>query len=129
MSTRVRLLATIGGYPDGHEEVRWRRGRLWHRPDEYDEYVASVVPTTQEWEAFWATIDQIGVWQWQSRYDNPDILDGIQWTLELMNGCRRVKCFGSNSYPGGSDIEHAQPFQQLLEAIGALVRRPFGKRN
>src|SRR6185436_688723 len=110
MSASNRLLVTIGGFPHGHEEVRWRRGRLWYRPDEYDEYVVSLVPTVQEWEAFWAAIDQIGVWQWQSRYDNPDILDGTQWTLELTNGSRRVKCFGSNSFPGGSDREHARPF-------------------
>jgi hypothetical protein len=128
-SARIRLLASIGGFPHGHEEVRWRRGRLWYRPSEYVENHVSVVPTVQDWEAFWSAIDRIGVWQWQPRYDDPDILDGTQWTLELMNGPRRVKSFGSNSYPGGTDRGHAQPFEQLLDAIGALVRQPFGKHR
>lgn len=117
MSAPTRFVATIGGFGGPHYEVRWFRHKLRYRTDESQ---ASVVPSVSDWETFWAALGKIGVWSWQASYDDPEICDGTQWEIEidLGDGSHRVRCTGSNRYP--------RSFQQFLEAVGALVRQPFG---
>ena len=123
LSLPTKFMVSIGGFGSPHHEVRWRRGRLRCRADDSQ---TTVTPSAQEWEAFWAAMDQIGVWEWQRVYDDGQTLDGCQWELDLSNGEQSVKCFGSNQFPGGDDREAAKPFQSFLAAVGALVQRPFG---
>lgn len=111
----VRLVVTIGGFGGPHHEVRWQRGKLWYRTDES---TVPVVPSADEWERFWTAIDHIGVWSWEARYDDLDVCDGTQWEIDIRQGSRRVRCFGSNAYP--------EPFQEFLAAVKALVRQPIG---
>jgi hypothetical protein len=119
----ARFVVTIGGFGGPHYEVRLRRGRLWYRTDDLQ---AKVAPSVQEWAVFWTALDRIGVWGWRSRYNNADILDGTQWSVEITNGTLSVKCTGSNLYPCGQDQEYGLPFQQFLDAISTLVGQPFG---
>jgi hypothetical protein len=124
----ARFVVTIGGFAAPHYEVRWIGRRLRYRNYEigsHDSH-AKVVPTAQQWQEFWASMDRIGVWDWQQRYDNPYVVDGIQWEIDLSDGVRRVRCFGSNKYPGGRNLERGRPFRQFLAAVEALVRQPFG---
>lgn len=44
-------------------------------------------------------LDEIGVRDWNKQYVDPDVLDGIQWELELDD----LKCSGSNAVPRGFD--------------------------
>lgn len=115
ISAPTRFVATIGGFGGQHYEVRWFRRKLRYRTDESQ---ASVVPSVSDWETFWAALDKIGVWSWQARYDDLETCDGTQWEIDLSDGSRSVRCSGSNRYP--------RSFQQFLEAVGALVRHPFG---
>lgn len=123
--TRIptRLTITIGGFHGPHYEVRLERGRLRVR---LEDVMLTVTPSAQEWEAFWAAMEQIGVWRWQHVYDDGQTLDGCQWKIDLRNGEQSVKCFGSNKFPGSDDRETAKPFQSFLAAVSALVQRPFG---
>lgn len=125
--TPTRFVVTIGGFFCGHAEVRWRRGKLWYRHDRVDGSEVSVVPSAHEWETFWSAMDRISVWGWRRSYDNPDMLDGTQWSVEISDGVRRVRSFGSNLYPGGDNRETAVSFREFLEAVGVLLGRPLGR--
>lgn len=125
-SAPIRLVATIGGFFDGHCEVRWRRGKLWYRHDHVDGSQVSVIPSAAAWERFWASLDQVGIWNWEAHYDDLETCDGEQWSININDGSRSVRSSGSNAYPGGANREHARPFQEFLEAVGALVGQPFG---
>lgn len=118
MSVPTKFLVTIGGFGGPHHEVRWFRRKLRYRSDESQ---TSVVPSGPGWNTFWATLDKIGVWSWQARYDDPEICDGTQWEVEIDfgDGSHHVRCTGSNRYP--------ELFQQFLEAVEALVGQPFGR--
>lgn len=118
----VRLAFTIGGFTGTNQEVQWRRGQLWYG---LDGSRVKVTPSTEDWETFWATLDRIGVWSWEPVYNDPEIMDGCQWALQLRHGSRQVKSFGSNAYPGGNELAQARPFRQFLTAVGALVRQPL----
>jgi hypothetical protein len=122
-SVPSRFVVTIGGFFGRHHEVRWRRGQLWYRTDEMQ---TLVVPTSADWQNFWATIERIGVWGWEAGYDDLETLDGCQWSLAISYGSRRLKCYGSNLFPGQTDLERARPFQQFLDAVALLVQQPFG---
>ena len=120
----TRLIAKLGGFCGPKHEVRWQGGKLLYRTDGLE---AEVAPSAAEWKAFWVAIDRAGVFRWQANYDDPDILDGTHWSLDLSDGWRGVRSFGSNAYPGGKDLEHALPFQGFLNAVGALLQHPFGR--
>ena len=100
----TRLIAKLGGFCGPRHEVRWQGGKLLYRTDGLETR-----------------------WRWHANYDDPDILDGTQWSLDLSDGWRGVRSFGSNAYPGGKDLEHALPFQGFLDAVGVLLQQPFGR--
>jgi hypothetical protein len=121
----LRFVVSISAFGSWHYEVRWRRRQLFYR--KHDGSQATVVPSDADWETFWSDLDAIGVWSWQRSYVDLEILDGVQWSIEISNGSSRVRCSGSNAYPGGKHVLSAKPFGQFLEAVEALVRQPFGK--
>ena len=81
------------------------------------------------WSVFWSAVEACDLWHWAKRYDNPDILDGTQWEVEIAHGSRRFKSFGSNAYPGGlrDGYGYSESFMLLLQAVRKLVGgREFG---
>ncbi len=119
----ARLIITIGGFGAPQHEVRWRRQRLQFSIDTAH---GTIEPSPEAWKTFWAALDQIGVWGWGPRYDNPEICDGTQWEIDICDGVRSIRCFGSNQYPGGPDRDRAKPFQEFLAAVSALIQQTFG---
>ena len=70
--------------------------------------------SSEQWEEFWKTIDEIDAWRWGKDYFNQDILDGTQWELVIdRKGKRRRRIFGSNDYPPN--------FNLLIDAINKLA--------
>jgi hypothetical protein len=65
--------------------------------DDYREIVIN--PTDQEWQAFKQTLDEIGVWNWQDEYPNPDQNENAPWFVEIKWGNRKIKSFGESNYP------------------------------
>jgi hypothetical protein len=120
----TRLIITIGGFHGPHYDVRLECGRLQYRTDDSHQMVT---PSAENWATFWAAMDRIGVWSWDARYDDVEVLDGIQWSIEISDSSRSVRCLGSNAYPGGQNLKHARPFREFLNVIESLVRRPFGR--
>jgi len=83
-------------------------------------------PTGRQWAAFRNALDEIGVWQWQKRYENPGVCDGTQWTFEVAYGNRYLTASGDNNYPGPEGEPNNHPemtpqFRRLLSAVRALI--------
>lgn len=57
-------------------------------------------PSAATWRRFWLNTDQLGVWGWNPRYDNFDILDGVAWELTIRYQGRAVRSGGLNAFPG-----------------------------
>lgn len=125
----TRLRFDFGGFEAEGFELRFSRGRVLYRHTVgscRDPKPREIQPTEPQWTEFWQEVDRIGVWHWSREYWNPDVLDGIQWSLELRRGERRVKSEGSNLYPGstGPDYPADSPFAQFLRALGKLTGLP-----
>ncbi len=113
------LEAFIGGYLGMSYAVAWEAGKLVYRCYGYGyapETEESLVPIPADWAAFWATIEQVGVWGWEERYEPPPgvlILDGTGWSLTLRYGGRFLRSSGTNAFPPG--------FDRFCEAMSRLV--------
>lgn len=88
------------------------------------ELKAAAVPTARKWSNFREKLDAIGVWQWKKHYDNPTILDGVQWELAIDYGGKKIKADGSNYYPGSTgcaDFRETAEFKAFLHALELLL--------
>jgi hypothetical protein len=70
-------------------------------------------PSPQDWREFFKTLDQIDIWRWKSRYENPGILDGSSWKVAIELENRKLDSSGSNNFPDNFDI--------LLECVRKLI--------
>jgi hypothetical protein len=83
-------------------------------------------PNEYEWENFYMDLEKLGIWKWKSVYSHPYIHDGSQWDLVIRWGGRKIKCFGSNSYPpeDGKPCDgtgFTRPFNRFLAMVSALM--------
>ncbi len=91
-----------------------------------------IVPTKEAWVKFWKALDELKVWEWEKRYDNRNVRDGLVWSLKIQHGDRSVSSGGSNGYPG-SDLQKmdgpmpSQRFKEYQEAVEELIGRPLWK--
>jgi hypothetical protein len=83
------------------------------------------VPTEDQWRDFWASVDEIGVDQWERRYVYSNVVDGTGWGLLLQTEDREIVSTGSNSFPGRLGREHENEvtpeFLAFLDTLGDLV--------
>jgi hypothetical protein len=79
-------------------------------------------PSPEAWTTFWRTVDAAGVWRWQKNYQNPEVCDGLQWSLRLEHQDRAVRSEGSNAYPGspGPDYSPTGEFAHFLRSLTAI---------
>lgn len=57
--------------------------------------------TEKEWKRIIAQLyEKLYIHEWKKRYDNPFVLDGEQWELEIhLSKGRKRLYYGSNAYP------------------------------
>ena len=72
-----------------------------------------ITPFSERWLTFWKECDQAKVWLWKKRYQNPDILDGYSWKVDIRFGNKSVDSSGSNAGPEG--------LNNFLEAVSKLM--------
>ena len=60
-----------------------------------------VRPDAEAWGRFRAAIDDLNVWGWETRYEDPRILDGSYWRLLVNWAGRTIDASGANAYPAG----------------------------
>jgi hypothetical protein len=65
-----------------------------------------VVPTAEQWRAFWAAADEAGVQRWHTEYNAEQIQDGEGWIIRIASGGREINSWGSNAYPDRNGHEH-----------------------
>ena len=116
----------IGGYFGGYETWKLREGQVVickddhkHEPEEY-----CCCPSAADWQIFWETIEELGVWQWQRRYDTPGILDGTDWSLTLRYEKQRLRTSGCNGYPqakGAGSTYERSGLEAFVQALGRLT--------
>lgn len=111
--------ASIGGYfgpsyrvqGDG-TTVAWT---LWVEGQDRDHEAQD--PGPEGWQCFWAAVDAAGAWGWDTRYHDPNVLDGTSWSLRLAHEGRAVEASGSNAWPPG--------WEQLQAALEQLAGRSW----
>lgn len=81
----------------------------------------TVVVSAKAWRAFCRELDAIGVWAWKPRYEDPSVMDGTQWHVEISIGGKSVKSTGYNAYPGGTLPPDGDRFPRFLHAVSALL--------
>ncbi len=78
-------------------------------------------PTEDQWLTFWTAINKINIWEWETRYEDPGVMDGTSWRVCIQYGNRSIESSGSNKYPGGTD--DAKDFGLFLRAFRKLLGR------
>lgn len=106
----TRLMLYIGGgiFPPNYT-MEFRGDSLVYHASEDDpkthtirERTRVITPTADQWRRFWKAMDEVDLWNWRPRYDNPLIADGTKWDLDVEYAGRRIASSGSNTYPGGA---------------------------
>ena len=103
------IIVEYGGYHDG-TEIR----KITHDGDEIvverrfyngasDD--GKVLYDRMTWSSFLEAIESLHIDTWDEEYDNPDVLDGSQWSLDLeySNNVKGKHYRGSNMYPENFD--------------------------
>ncbi|MEB3429252.1 hypothetical protein VLK81_04330 [Citroniella saccharovorans] len=104
------LVFSIGGYFDGHVTTtitfydECMKVKKEH-PYDKESVEEQTVDYPDSKESFMQALQDLHFGKWKSRYDNPEVQDGTQWSLELhfSNGQRTVSFSGSNAYPDNFD--------------------------
>lgn len=124
----LQLSVRVGGFlGDSHIVVLTPEGLACDtlRAGQLAEHHLSV-PTPAQWATLRQRMDTIGVWAWQARHFNMQVMDGTQWLIDIRYADRAVQSQGSNSYPladgSPSNSPHwSEPFKALLQAVSELV--------
>lgn len=93
-----------GGFFHGHIQITIERADAGIRAEVFPRFSVESIPfavTEEEWrDLLDALYGKLFLHEWKKNFDDPDILDGEQWSLRLgLNGGRRRLYHGSNDYP------------------------------
>ena len=121
--------AIIGGFLGSSYAVELRDGALHYTEKKGGSGVissATVSPTSEQWQEFRKTIDQLDIWQWHAEYPSRGTMDGTQWSLKIAYADRALKTRGNNNYPDANGVPSGDPdpsktFNRYLAAIRKLI--------
>jgi|WetSurMetagenome_2_1015567.scaffolds.fasta_scaffold02589_2 hypothetical protein len=74
---------------------------------------------------FISKLNDLKVLNWESEYDNLDVIDGEQWALEITyDGNKKKNICGNNEYPESrpGSASRTPEFNELLKAIKSLLK-------
>jgi hypothetical protein len=129
------LRFSVGGFARTSSAVESRGDTLivWGRPWDWTAGVsvdtARVVPTMEDWRAFWAAAERAGVHRWRPQYMAEGVVDGVGWDVRILADGQLIQSSGSNAFPDRDGREHelemTEDFQTFLAAFEELVGRPL----
>lgn len=94
-----------GGFFDGYPEILIKKENysimIDARPGFSLDGILHREMTEKEWKRIIAQLyEKLYIHEWKKRYDNPFVLDGEQWELEIhLSKGRKRLYYGSNAYP------------------------------
>ena len=124
----VKMDTGIGGHFGSSFNVEYEsEGVLVYKHWEEGTVIADdqVVPTDQQWTAFWRIMETLEVWDWLPRYENHDIVDGTSWGVRVEYAGKSIDSGGSNSFPRAPEETKnsysTELFHSFTEAVSALL--------
>ncbi len=92
-----------------------------------------LAPSSAQWQRFWRSMDDLGVWKWDDRYEpgerfEPQEVPGpaVHWSLGLAHCGRRASSSGDGAGPGSVDLDESLAFTAFLSAVTRLLSgQPF----
>ena len=93
----------------GFQTIKWNGKALVYEETKYGGVVTNrtIKPTDKQWREFWAAAEKIRLSNWRQFYENPDILDGWVWSIEITHGTQEINTFGRNAVPDDADVTKA----------------------
>jgi hypothetical protein len=130
----TKLRHSLQGFPPpGPNGFLWNRGvRLEYilpdRSQDHKSWDKVVVPTTEQWQAFWMVCDEIGVWSWPAKaHSDVEIVngervtcyfvDGLYYDLELEVGLQAVRSEGQLTRVPAVFREKVMKLHRALQAL------------
>ena len=65
----------------------------------YQEFPNIIIPSNSELVQFSKSLDELNVWEWKKYYSNSNIMDGVQWSLNIRSVSQELDTGGSNDFP------------------------------
>ena len=84
-------------------------------------------PQANDWKTFRKDLDELRVWQWRSSYPNTaGVVDGAQWTAEIVYSDKFLKVAADNNYPDANgravpDLRSTDTFRSFVAALWKLM--------
>jgi hypothetical protein len=93
---------------------------LWYQ-QAFREYTLEIQVPDEEWEQFWASINALGVWEWDKVYSKqePITVDFQHWSIEISYNERYIESCGGDVRP--------RLFKPFLIVLLNLLGNPEGK--
>ena len=76
----------------------------------------NIKPSLKEWGIFFDDCGRIRIWEWESRYVEPRILDGSSWRVVIEKGDKQLDSSGSNKGPDNLNLL----FKSLRVLLGEI---------
>ena len=67
----------------------------------------------KKWKKIFDVCNEIGIWEWKPRYENPEIMDGSSWRVFIEVADIKLDSSGSNDGPENLDV--------LLKSVSELL--------
>ena len=96
----IGLRASVGGYFEGYYDVTIHfqdRKLTWNYSLEGDSLEKELSDT--DITTFMNGLKMVELLNWKRRYEEPEVLDGTQWEIEIIREKRNLKRSGSNKFP------------------------------
>jgi len=111
-----------------------RLNRSWRERDAVIQ--ARRKPTSEEWERFRQTLQDLRVWEWKASYSAQDlghvITDGHAWAFSCRIGEQEIHSQGGNAYASRSEPQNTtlerSSFRSLTEELEWLTKPEHGTR-
>ena len=122
-----KMRLTIATYKRSTYVVEIRDGELFYsHKNATNNTEIKITPTPEQWQEFRQTLDELKVWKWHNRYDNPDEFEGATWSILVEYSDRNIKTGGRNGYPDADGDISTQPlpthtFFNYLKAVQKLL--------
>ena len=112
------LKFSSGGFFQGHKKIsverKWRKIVAKAQQDFGGSEKGSEIKLSEkEFFEYICAIYECGIWGWEKKYVNENIMDGHQWELSIKLKGEEEQCwYGSNKYP--------EEWNQFLDAVNCL---------